>query len=256
MKRLLGTLALSLICAAATAADPASAADPQMMLTLKSKYPSTSFREVRRTPIPGVFEVVMGNNLAYVDASGRYFFFGALWDMETQTDMSEPKVAALKQEREAAQARQRMSLVSAMPIQDAIKTVKGNGSRVMYVFSDPNCSFCKRLETTLEQAKDVTIYTFLYPILGQDSVAKAQSLWCQPDRSAAYVSFMTRGGAIPQSGACDTPLERNAKLGRTLGVDGTPAIFSNDGRMLSGARPLDQIEAFLAAPSLVQAQAR
>ena len=134
---------------------------------LKQQYPSTSFKNVRSTPISGIFEVQMGENLAYIDASTRYFMFGRLYDMPQQQDLTEGRLAEIS----------RID-VSQFPLADAIKTVKGNGTRVLYVFSDPDCPFCKRLESSLRNLTDVTIYTFLYPLeqLHPDAKRKANKL--------------------------------------------------------------------------------
>ena len=120
---------------------------------LQALYPSTRFGEIRPTPWPGVFEVAMGANLAYVDASGQYFLFGHLYDMKAQRDLTA--------ERKDTLARIDFN---ALPLADAIKDVRGRGSRALAIFSDPDCPHCRRLEAELKSLSDVTIHTFLMPI--------------------------------------------------------------------------------------------
>jgi thiol:disulfide interchange protein DsbC len=115
--------------------------------------------------------------------------------------------------------------------------VKGSGKRILYTFEDPNCSYCKRLQLELEKVTDVTIYTFLMPILSQDSVEKSRAVWCAPDRAKAWDDLMLRA-ALPEGGkACNTPIERNLQLMRRFGIRGTPAIYLANGQHIGGFIP-------------------
>lgn len=199
---------------------------------LKELYPATKISAVRESPVPGVYEVVMGRNVAYSDESGRYMIFGHLYDMQAQRDLT----AEVKDELNKID-------VAALPIADAIKTVRGNGKRTLYVFSDPDCPYCKRLEAELAKLNDVTIYTFLYPLVGlhPDARRKAEAIWCATDRAKAWQTFMS-SGTLPDHTACDNPIERNLRLGESLGINGTPTIVFADGRIAPGALPLAEIE--------------
>lgn len=222
---------------APAAAPSAVAVDPAMLATLKGLYPSTTFKEVNRTTVPGIYEVVMGQNVAYVDQSGRYFFFGRLFDMQTQQDLTTGKV----EENNKID-------IAQLPKSDAIKTVKGNGKRVMYVFSDPDCPFCKQLEKSLVNLKDVTIYTFMFPIDGlhPDAKRKAVAVWCSKDREKAWDDLMHKGiEAKAAAAACANPVDRNVALADRFGITGTPTLISADGRKLPGAAPADRISAWL-----------
>lgn len=218
-------------------AQTASLADPAMMLTLKKMYPSTTFKEVNRTNLPGVYEVVMGQNIAYVDQSGRYFLFGRMFDMQTQQDLT----AAKQDDANRIE-------IADLPLADAIKTVKGNGSRVLYVFSDPDCPYCKQLEQNLLGLNDVTIYTFLFPIesLHPEAKGKAVSVWCSKDREAAWSALMLKGTA-PQAQSCANPVDRNVALASRYGINGTPTLIAADGRKLPGAASADRISQWLDA---------
>ena len=117
---------------------------------LKDLYPATRIERVQTSEIPVLYEVTMGKNSAYTDATGRYFIFGHLYDMKTQRDLTAERMGKL----------QRIDF-SRLPLGDAIKTVRGKGERVLAVFSDPDCPYCKRLEAELDKLDNVTLYIFL-----------------------------------------------------------------------------------------------
>ncbi|CUB08105.1 DsbC family protein [Tepidiphilus thermophilus] len=206
---------------------------------LKEQYPATKITAVRETPVQGVYEVAMGRNVAYTDASGRYMIFGHLYDMKEQKDLTAQRLDEINKID-----------VSALPLSDAIKTVKGDGSRKLYVFSDPDCPFCQRLEReTMPKLDNVTIYTFLYPLeeLHPDAKRKAEAIWCAKDRAKAWDDFMKSGKLPDQETRCDNPVERNIQLGRSLGINGTPTIIMGDGSMVPGFVPASELERRLAA---------
>lgn len=219
----------------ARAGDPDSIA--RIEAALKAAYPATSFRDVRPTPLPGIYEVSMGRNLAYVGSDGRYFLFGHLYDMREQRDLTADRL----------EADRRIDFAS-LPLADAITTVRGNGTRMVAVFSDPDCPYCRRLEQELAKLDDVTVHTFLYPLaeLHPEARQRAIAVWCAPDRTVAWRALMVNGKA-PPAGECAHPIDRNIALARKLGVEGTPALFDVRGRHLAGAAPVQRIEAFLAA---------
>lgn len=203
---------------------------------LQSLYPATRFGEVNTTPWPGVFEVVMGANLAYVDETGQYFLFGHFYDMKAQRDLTAERKDSLA----------RIDFAS-LPLADALKEVRGSGSRTLAIFSDPDCPYCRRLEAEMKGLTDVTIYTFLMPIasLHPDARAKAIAVWCSRDRIAAWHALMWRDEKVSAKD-CPHPVDRNVALGDRLGVTGTPTLVAADGRVLPGAASSAQIEAWLA----------
>jgi thiol:disulfide interchange protein DsbC len=218
-------------------AEPTKGSDTSTLGSrLKTLYPSTRFGDIRETEWPGVFEVVMGANLAYVDDSGRYFLFGHLYDMSTQRDLS-------------AERKDRLSLVdfSMLPLADAMKEVRGNGTRVLAVFSDPDCPYCRKLEDELRGLTDVTIHTFLMPLssLHPEATRKAVSVWCARNRLGAWQALMLRD-VTPPVADCPNPVSRNVALGERLGIHGTPTLISGDGRLLPGAASREEIELWLA----------
>jgi thiol:disulfide interchange protein DsbC len=207
-------LALPLPASAQTAAPTPGAIAER----LQSLYPATRFGAVNTTPWPGVFEVVMGANLAYVDESGQYFLFGHLFDMKAQRDLTA--------ERKDAQTRVDFA---ALPLADAVKDVRGNGARTLAIFSDPDCPYCLKLETEIKSLTDVTIYTFLMPIasLHPGARSKAIAVWCSRDRVAAWRALMLHdmNDASPAR-ECPHPVDRNIALGERLGISGTPTLVA------------------------------
>ena len=246
-RRTLRALAAAAALAAALTAGPSATAYAQqsppqtpaeiaaLSARLQAAYPSTRFGEIRPTPWPGVFEVAMGANLAYVDASGQYFLFGHLYDMKVQRDLTA--------ERKDTLARIDFGT---LPLADAIKDVRGRGSRALAIFSDPDCPYCRRLESELKGLSDVTIHTFLMPIasLHPQARAKAIAVWCAKDRLAAWQTLMTRDQA-PPAVDCAHPVDRNVAHAERLGVTGTPTLVAADGRVLPGAASAEQINAWL-----------
>jgi thiol:disulfide interchange protein DsbC len=212
----------------------ALAADPDeiaLLDRLKRMYPATQWSTVTRTPMAGVYEAVMGTNLAYVGSDGRHFLFGHLFDMRTQTDLTAPKLATAERiSRDTPQAPTRISF-AALPLDDAIKTVRGDGTRVLAVFSDPNCPYCKVLEVELAELDNVTLYTFLLP-------------WINPDRTAAETAWARANPARAHDTAV---LDRNLQLAARVGLRGTPLLIAGDGRLSEGAKAAAELEAWLNA---------
>ena len=220
---------------------PVLAGDPdpvtRIEVALKAAYPATSFRDIRPTPLPGIYEVTMGRNLAYVGVDARHFLFGHLYDMREQRDLTADRLEAAR----------RIDFAS-LPLADAITNVRGDGSRLLAVFSDPDCPYCRKLEQELAKLDNVTVHTFLYPLaeLHPEARQRAIAVWCAPDRATTWRALMVNGKA-PPAAECAHPVDRNIALARKLGVEGTPALFDVRGRHLAGAAPVQRIESFLAA---------
>lgn len=213
----------------------------QVETLLRTAYPATKIDSVEATPISGIYKVAMGRNQAFVDGSGKYFLFGRMYDMEKQEEL-------YGQERDAAPKID----FAALPLAQAIKTVRGTGSRVLVVFSDPDCPYCKKLEQSLAQVKDVTVYTFLMPLdsLHPDARRKSVGVWCSPDRARAWEGLMLRGEKVAD-GQCDAPIDGIATLADSLGIQGTPYLIAGDGRSAPGAMPADRLSAWLDAGARV-----
>lgn len=196
--------------------------------------------EIVKTPIPGLYEIRLGTEVFYTDEQGNHLIQGDIIETKSRANLTEQRVAKLTAIDFAS-----------LPLKDAIVWKAGTGARKLAVFADPNCGYCKKFERDIQQLKDVTVYTFLYPILGGDSPDKSRNIWCSKDNTKAWRDWMLDGTAPVRSmGACDAAaLSRNMALGRKHKVNGTPALVFEDGKRIPGALPLDQVEKNLAAAS-------
>jgi thiol:disulfide interchange protein DsbC len=187
---------------------------------------------VTRTPF-GLWEIVVGTEIFYVDQDVNHAFVGRVIDAKSREDLTGKKRDELL----------RVDFKS-LPLEQAVKIVRGNGSRTLVTFEDPNCGYCKKLYRDLANMKNVTIYTFLYPILSPDSMEKSRAVWCAKDRAKAWDDLMLNGKAPAAPAAdCKDPLQQNVELGRKLEVTGTPTLVFTDGRRMPGAVPVDRVEA-------------
>ena len=198
---------------------------------------------VTRLPFIDLYEARIGNDVIYIDSKGDHVFVGNIIETRSRQNLTKARTDALV---EAATPKIKYA---ELPFNSAIKFVKGNGKRQLVVFSDPNCTFCKRLEKTLEGVTDVTMHVFLYPILGADSVEKSKSIWCSPDRAKAWSEWMLSGTVPTAAGNCNTPLTQLLALGKSLGVEATPTMVFVNGRRVPGALPAEELQKLLTKAS-------
>ena len=231
--------ALLLALAVGTLGGAALADEAAIRKNLAERLPNfPKIDEISKSPIPGLFEVRMGTDIVYADESGNFLVQGALIDTKTRTDITQARIDKLTAIDFAG-----------LPLKDAVLIRQGNGARKLVVFSDPNCGYCKRLERDLLTLKDVSIYTFLYPILGPDSNSKAKDIWCAKEPAKVWRAWMV-DGQVPAkvTASCDiAAIERNTDMGKKYKVQGTPAMVFEDGSRAPGAIPGAQIESRLAA---------
>jgi thiol:disulfide interchange protein DsbC len=218
-------------------AGAALAQEPAIRKNLSERLPQMGkIDEVAKTPMPGLFEVRVGTDLYYTDAEGNFLLHGQLIDTKRQVNITEErqdKLLAID--------------FAALPLKDAFTIVRGNGKRKIALFEDPNCGYCKRFERDLQKVDNVTVYMFLYPILGPDSTEKSRNLWCSKDRAKAWQDWMVRD-TQPASATCDAAaLARNVEFGRKHKITGTPTMVFADGTRVPGAVAAQQVEKLLAA---------
>ena len=193
--------------------------------------------EIRRTPMNGLFEVRMGNEVVYTDADGSHLIQGQLIDTRTRRDLTQERQDKLN-----------AIAFDSLPLKDAITIVRGNGKRKLALFEDPNCGYCKRFERDLQKVSDITIHLFLMPILGADSTDKARDVWCSKDKGKAWTELMTADKPVaPSAPGCDTSaLTRNVEFGRKMRINGTPTLVFANGNRIPGAISAAQVEKLLA----------
>lgn len=202
---------------------------------LKRTYPNIPFTQVSETPVTGIYEANFGKDVIYVESSGTYFF-PTIVNMITKQNLGEDRRAELN----------KVSF-GELPLKDAIKVVNGNGSRELVVFADPNCGYCKKLEQSLANTKDATIYTFPVGILGDNSVKTANSIACADgDKGKVWKSYMLEGKKVADKTCADSPIERNLALFQKLGFQGTPGIVFKNGAVVKGYIEAPKIEEMLA----------
>lgn len=207
---------------------------------IEAAYPKFKVDSVVKTPYGGLYEVFMGGQIIYTDDKFSFLIAeGRLVDPKTKKDITGDRMDELTKID-----------FNSLPLDQAIKVVKGNGSRKLVVFSDVDCPFCKRLEQReLSGINDVTIYTFLYPIeqLHPDAANKSRSIWCASNRVKAWNEWIFNNKLPETTSKCDVPLEKVGELARKVGVNSTPTMFFENGKRMLGAQPRDEIEKSLQA---------
>ena len=221
-------ISAALVCSSPLYAQP----EQQVKAEIQKKLGTNAkVKSVSPAPVSGLYEVLVGNDIFYTDASGKYLIQGEIIELATGKNITEQRQTDLN----------RIKWSDLTPA-NAIKNVRGNGSRQLAVFSDPNCGYCKRLEKSLQQLDNVTIYTYLIPILSPDSAQKSKQIWCSSDQNKAYMDWMINGTAPSGKGECSTPLDKNMAFAKTYGVTGTPTLFFTDGSRFPGAVQISDIE--------------
>jgi thiol:disulfide interchange protein DsbC len=203
---------------------------------IEAKFPGAAVANVARSPYFGLYEAQFDDRMIYTDAKVSYVLVGAIFDADTKQNLTD---ARLRQLNRVAWDQ--------LPLDLAIKKVKGNGARKLAIFSDADCPYCKRLESEMKTLDNVTIYTFLFPIaqLHPDSARKSALIWCAPDRSKAWDEWFASGKLPNNKGDCATPIAKTAQIGEKYHISATPTLVFADGSMVPGAIPLDQLESEL-----------
>ena len=210
---------------------------------LADRLPALSkIDEISKTPMNGLYEVrVNESDIFYTDAEGNFLLQGNLIDTRAKRNLTEERV-------------EKLSAIDfeALPLKDAFTQVHGNGKRKLAVFEDPNCGYCKRFERDLQKVSDVTIHTFLIPILSPDSVEKAKNIWCAKDKGKVWLDWMIREQPAAKASCDTTALDRNLAFSKKYRITGTPTAFFVDGSRVPGAINAQQIEKMLATTAKAQ----
>jgi len=219
---LLGALAMSSTLALANV--------DTVKANLKQQHPNLDIQNIQATEMRGIYSGSMQGQVVYLNEDAKHILAGSMIRLSDQQNLTK---ALLVQQNSIDWKK--------LPLQDALKTVRGTGKRQLAIFSDPNCPYCKQLETELSKLKDVTIYTFIYPIKTQ-SVAVSKQVFCEKDPALAWSNLIAKGIQPGANKSCANPIERNLSLGKTLGLTGTPAIIFSNGFKVMGAYPAQEIE--------------
>lgn len=232
--------ALLVLLTLLVSAPPTRAADPKPDLgvikkALEARYPGVHVLDVKPAAMPGLYEIYLGTEIVYSDATGDYLIGGPLVDTQTHQNLTEARLNDYGKVN-----------FRSLPLERAIKVVKGNGSRTFAVFSDPDCPYCQQLEKSLLSVNNVTMYVFLFPIatLHPQAPSKAHAIWCAKDRSQAWSQWMheRKLPAGPNQVCADDPVDALQKLGDQLHVNSTPTLFFVNGKRATGAMSADELE--------------
>jgi thiol:disulfide interchange protein DsbC len=197
---------------------------------LTKQHPKLSIENIQATDMKGIYSGSMDGQVVYVGEDAQHILVGSMYRLSDQKNLTKDLVL-----------KQNSIDWKKLPLQDAVKSVRGNGKRQIAIFSDPNCPYCKQLETELNKLNDVTIYTFIYPIKNQ-SIAVSKQVFCEKDSALAWSNLISKGIQPSSKKTCANPIERNLSLGKSLGLNGTPAIIFSNGFKVMGSHPAQEIE--------------
>ncbi len=218
----------------------AQAGEKEIRQAFQKNFTGANVASVSKTPYGGLYEVVIDGQVAYATADGKYLVLGNVIDLASKRNITAARNAKLSEVK-----------WSALPLANAIKEVKGNGSRKLAIFSDADCPYCRKLEPELDKLTNVTIYTFLYPIEGlhPDAVPTSKKIWCEKDRLKAWKAYMLKGEEPKSRGDCPNPVDETVELGGKLKVSGTPTMILENGQRIPGYMPADRLDQLLTAAS-------
>ena len=213
----------------------AQANEAQIRKALEAKLGGAKIEGVQPAPVTGLWEVRLrterGLRILYTDATAAYVIDGSIHDLRTNRDLTEERLRKLNAIK-----------FDTLPLDLAVKVQRGNGKRVLAMFSDPYCPACRQFERTLAQVEDITIYVFMYPVIRPENVDHSRAVWCSPDRAKAWLELAAAPRPkVPDAPAsCANPVDKVVDIGQKLGVNSTPTLFfANGERMAGGLRPED-----------------
>ncbi|MBL8515104.1 MAG: DsbC family protein [Betaproteobacteria bacterium] len=213
-----------------------SANPDAVKVEFEKKYPGIAADKVTKAGFGELWEIYSGGEILYTDEKVTYLLLGTLVNAANKENITEKRLAKLTAIN-----------FNDIPTQNAIKLVRGNGSRKLAIFEDPNCGYCKRFERDLNTIDNITAYIFPYPILSPDSTEKAKSIWCASNKLQAWQDLMLRDKAPATNTKCDNPIEAIVAYGQKQRIQGTPVTIFENGERASGALPKEQLEARIVA---------
>jgi thiol:disulfide interchange protein DsbC len=220
---------------------PLQAGEAEIRQALKTRFPQIRIDGIQPAPMPGLFEVRFqtrdGPQLLYTDGNANFFFVeGSIIDVKSGRNLTEERLLKLSAIE-----------FSALPLDLAVKIQRGNGKRVLAMFTDPYCPYCRRLEQSLLQIDDITVYVFMYPVIRPDYADHSRAVWCSPDRAKAWLELAANETPrVPAGGAnCANPVDKVIELGKALRVTGTPTLYFANGERAGGGMEIGKLRAKL-----------
>jgi thiol:disulfide interchange protein DsbC len=232
---MLRLLAIALVLFAAAA----SADEAAIRKALASKLGAGAVIEgVQPAPMPGLWEVRLstpdGTQLIYTDANASYLIQGSLHDLRSGRDLTEDRLRKLNAIK-----------FDALPLEQAVKIQRGDGRRVLVMFSDPYCPYCQQFEKNLQQVDNIVVYVFMYPVIRPQNADHSKAVWCSADRSRAWLELALNHKPPAASAACDNPVEKNLELGRALRINSTPTLILANGEKIAGGMAAGDLQDLL-----------
>jgi thiol:disulfide interchange protein DsbC len=228
----------ALLIAVLLAAGAAQANEAAIRKALGPKLGGAKIEGVQPGPMPGLWEVRIrsrgGMQLLYTDAAGTYLIDGNVYDLRNDRNLTEERLRKLNAIK-----------FDTLPLDQAVKVQRGDGRRVVAMFSDPYCPYCQKFENTLQQINDITVYVFMYPVIRPQNADHSKAVWCSSDRQKAWLDLALHHKPPAVAPSCDNPVEKNLELGQSLGVSGTPTLIFVNGERTSGAMPAPDFIALL-----------
>jgi thiol:disulfide interchange protein DsbC len=219
------------------AAWPVLANEAQIRRVLEPKLGGAKIEGVERGPL-GLWEVRYrseeGVSILYTDATAAHIIVGKIYESKTDKDLTEARLRKLNAINFAS-----------LPLDQAVKVQRGNGKRVLVMFSDPYCPYCTKFEQTLQQINDITVYVFMFPVIRPELADHSKAVWCSADRVKAWLDLAMRSKPPSGSAACDNPIEKNLQLGRKLGVNSTPTLYLSNGERIAGGMQAADLRAMM-----------
>ena len=212
---------------AATLSMPALADEAKIRKVVEEKLSGVKVEGIQRGPL-GLYEVRFrsddGMHIVYTDATASHIILGKIYDTKGERDLTEDRLRKLNAIK-----------FDSLPLAQAVKVQRGNGKRVLVMFSDPHCPYCTKFEQTLQQVDDITVYIFMFPVIKPDLADHSKGVWCSPDRAKAWLDLALRGKPPTASPSCENPVAKNLELGHKLGVNSTPTLYLANGERVAGA---------------------
>ena len=213
-------------------ADSDAAAVKQLTQSLAENMPSVKITKISASPIDGLFEVIVGSQVVYMDADARYMIEGDLFDLKTKQNVTEDAKSGI-----------RLSAINALGSDNMLVYRPETVKHTITVVTDIDCPYCRKLHSEIPDylKNDVEVRYIFMPLKGSNDMKKTISVWCSDDQQLA-LDIAKAGGDVEES-TCDNPIKNHMELARNLGVRGTPAIVLEDGTLLPGYVPVDKVVA-------------